>query len=379
MDRGLIMELSSRERILKALEHKEPDRVPVDLGGMDCSGITGIAYNRLKNYWGLKAGETRIYNVVLQVALVEPEVLRRINADVMPISLRIGGQRRWKPWLLPDGSSCQVPEDFNPQKLPDGSLVLRDKGNRIVQKMPSHGYYFDTVYHPLSAASCLSDLKEYDFDIAVDETDLNLLEENAKNLYETMDYALMLNNTGSIYESALGLRGWGNFMMDLVADPKFAGYLLDKLLEASIQRLEQILPRVKGYVQIVEVGDDLGMQDGPQLSPDLYRKLVKPRHKKFYQYIKEHSDGYLFLHSCGSICEFISDFIEMGVDILHPVQVGAKNMDSKRLKKEFGKDIVFWGGRVRYPKSITFWYAERSEARGKNKDRGFCSGRRICF
>lgn len=151
------MYLSPRERVLRTLEHKEPDRIPLDLGGMDCSGITGMAYNRLRNYWGIKEGGTRIYNVVLQVALVEPAVLRRISADVMPISLRISAQKRWKPWLLSDGSSCQVPEDFNLQRLPDGSSVLRDKENRIVYKMPPDGYYFDTVYHPLSTSSRLSD------------------------------------------------------------------------------------------------------------------------------------------------------------------------------------------------------------------------------
>jgi len=133
-------------------------------------------------------------------------------------------------------------------------------------------------------------------------------------------------------------------MMDLAGDPEFSGVLLDRLVDANIQRLEQILPAVEGYVQVIQVGDDLGMQDGPQLSPRLYRKVIKPRHQRLYRYIKEHSSAYLFLHTCGSVYPFIPDFIEMGVDILNPVQVSAKNMDSKRLKQEFGKDIVFWGG-----------------------------------
>ena len=281
--------------------------------------------------------------------------------------------------MLPDGSPCQVPEDFNPEKLPDGSLVLRDKKNRIVCKMPPDGYYFDSVYHPLSAVSCISDLKKYNFYTPMNEENLNLFEENAKNLYKTTDYALMLNNTGSIYESAQGLRGWGDFMMDLAIDPKFAGYLLDKLVEANIQRLEQILPRVKGYVQIVEVGDDLGMQNGPQLSPDLYRKVVKPRHKKFYQYIKEHSNAYLFLHTCGSVYEFIPDFIEMGIDILHPVQVNAKEMDSKRLKREFGKDIVFWGGGCDTQKVLPFGSPEEVRQEVKRRIGDFAPGGGFVF
>ena len=376
------MDLSHRERILMALEHKESDRVPVDLGGMDCSGIMGIAYNQLKDYWNIKEGETKIYNVLLEVALVEPEILRRINADVMPISLRIGGQRRWKDWLLPDGSPCQVPEDFNPERLTDGSSVLRDEENHIIFKMPPGGYYFDRVYHPLAKASSIIDLKKYNFHKFINDTNkenLNSLEENGKNLYENRDYALMLNNTGSIYESAQALRGWDIFMMDLAAEPRFASYLLDKLTEALIYRLEQILPKIGKYLQIIEVGDDLGMQDGPQISPELYRKLIKPRHKKFYRYIKEHSDAYLFLHTCGAIYDFIPDFIEMGVDILNPVQISAKDMDSKRLKREFGKDIVFWGGGCDTQKVLPFGTPEEVKKEVKRRIEDFAPGGGFIF
>jgi uroporphyrinogen decarboxylase len=143
-------------------------------------------------------------------------------------------------------------------------------------------------------------------------------------------------------------------MMDLAGDPAFATALLAKLVEAHIRRLEQILPAVEGYVQVIQVGDDLGMQDGPQLSPRLYRQVVKPWHKKLYQYIKEHTSARLFLHACGSVYAFIPDFIEMGVDILNPVQVSARDMDTKRLKQAFGKDITFWGGGCDTQKVLPF-------------------------
>lgn len=169
----------------------------------------------------------------------------------------------------------------------------------------------------------------------------------------------MLNGAGGIYEWAQDLRGWDVFMMDLAANPKFAGYLLDILVEENIKRLEKILPVVEGYVQIIQVGDDLGLQDGPQLSPELYKKIVKPRHKKLYQYIKKYSSAYLFLHTCGSVYEFIPDFIEMNVDILNPVQVSAKNMDTRRLKQEFGKYITFWGGGCDTQKILPFETPEK--------------------
>ena len=170
------------------------------------------------------------------------------------------------------------------------------------------------------------------------------MHERAKHLYETTVYALMLNGAGSIYEWAQELRGWDVFMMDLAEDPAFAGALLAKLVEAHIRRLEQILPAVEGYVQVIQVGDDLGMQSGPQISLRLYRQVVKPWHKRLYQYIKQHTSARLFLHTCGSVYAFIPDFIEMGVDILNPVQVSARDMGTRRLKREFGKDIAFWGG-----------------------------------
>jgi len=334
--------MNSRERVVTTLKHKEPDRVPLDLGAMLSTGIMGIAYNKLKAYLGIRGGRTRMYDLGQQLAEPEIGVLELIGADVLP--LFVSEPKKWKPSTLPDGSPCEVPEWFNPETLPDGSQVLRDEQGHIVSKMPKGGYYFDSVYHPLASINTIQELGQYPFYAPIDEAMLQDLHERAKHLYETTEYALMLNGAGSIYEWAQGLRGWDVFMMDLASDPAFASALLARLVEAHIQRLEQILPAVEGYIQVIQVGDDLGMQNGPQLSPRLYRKVVKPWYKTFYQYIKEHTGAYLFLHTCGSVYEFIPDFIEMGVDILNPVQVSAKDMDTQRLKREFGKDITFWGG-----------------------------------
>ena len=334
--------MTSRERVITALEHKEPDRVPVDLGAMLSTGIMGIAYNKLKDYLGIRSRRTRMYDLGQQLAEPEIEILERIGADVLP--LFVSEPKKWKPSKLPDDSPCEVPASFNPQVLPDGSRVLRDDEGHITAKMPKDGYYFDGVYHPLESVNTIEELEEHNFYSPIDEDTLNDLHKRAKHLYESTPYALMLNGAGGIYEWAQGLRGWGRFMMDLAGNPEFAGALLDKLVEANIQRLEQVLPAVEGYVQVVQTGDDLGMQTGPQLSPKLYREVVKPRHKRLYQYLKEQADAYIFIHTCGSVYEFIPDFIEMGIDALNPVQVSAKDMDTKKLKSEFGKDITFWGG-----------------------------------
>ena len=344
--------MTSRERVITVLEHKEADRVPVDLGAMLSTGIMGIAYNKLKNYLGISGGRTRMYDLGQQLAEPEIEILEQIGADVLP--LFISEPKKWKPSKLPDDSLCEVPELFNPEVLPDGSKVLRDDAGNITAKMPKDGYYFDGVYHPLESINTIEELKKHNFYSPIDEDTLNELHKRAKNLYENTNYALMLNGTGGIYEWAQGLRGWGQFMMDLAGNPEFAGALLDKLVEANIQRLKQVLPAVEGYVQIVQTGDDLGIQTGPQLSPKLYREIVKPRHKWLYQYLREHTDAYIFIHTCGSVYEFIPDFIEMGIDILNPVQVSAKNMDTKKLKDEFGKDVTFWGGGCDTQKVLPF-------------------------
>ncbi len=366
--------MTSRERILTALQHKEPDKIPVDLGAMMSTGIMGIAYNKLKRYLGIEGGRTRIYDLGQQLAEPEIEVLEIIGADVLPIvtkrSLKTSESEKWKKSELPDGSPCEVPEWFNPELLPDGSRVLRDETGRITSRMPKNGYYFDGVDHPLGNVSTLKELEKNLENLLygpADEETLKDLHERVKHLYETTDYALMLNGAGGIYEWAQGLRGWDKFMMDLAGNEEFAAGLLDKLVDAHIKRLEKILPAVEGYVQIVQTGDDLGMQDSPQLSPKSYREVVKPRHKRLYQYIKEHSNAYLFLHTCGSVYEFIPDFIEMGIDALNPVQVSAKDMDTKRLKREFGNDITFWGGGCDTQRVLPFGTPEEVEEEVKRR------------
>lgn len=355
--------MTHRERVIGSLEHREPDRVPIDLGAMLSTGIMGIAYNRLKAYLGISSGKTRMYDLWQQLAEPEIEILELIGADVLPVF--ISEPKKWKESTLPDGSPCEVPDWFNPKVLSDGSQIIKDRKGHIVAKMPKNGYYFDSIYHPLKKINTIQELKKQDLRSTmrsmapVDEKALGDLRKRVKTLYETTDYALMLNGAGGIYEWAQDLRGWDVFMMDLASNPKFAGYLLDILVEENIRRLEKILPVVGGYVQIIQVGDDLGLQDGPQLSPELYRKIVKPRHKKLYQYVKKYSSAYLFLHTCGSVYEFIPDFIEMGVDILNPVQVSAKNMDTRRLKREFGKYITFWGGGCDTQKVLPFGTQEK--------------------
>jgi uroporphyrinogen decarboxylase len=133
-------------------------------------------------------------------------------------------------------------------------------------------------------------------------------------------------------------------MMDMALEPKLAQALTQKLADHYVTNLPRYLDAVGDYIQIIQMGDDLGTQNGPQMSPEMYRQIIKPAHRQVYEYVKTHSDLYIFLHTCGSIYRLIPDLIEVGVDILNPVQISAAEMDPARLKREFGQDVVFWGG-----------------------------------
>lgn len=339
--------MNPRERILTALKHREPDRIPVDLGGMDSTTITAVAYNKLKKFLGIKSGETKVFDPYQQVAIVENDILEIVSGDVLPVYPE---PKRWKPWKLPDGSLCKIPERWNPELLEDGSECVEDGKNRMIAKRPANSWYFEPCFYPLANAKTIKEIESkkdifenFDWPFFVDET-IEQLGEKAKQMYETTDYTLMGNFAVHIFMGGQLLRGFEQFMMDLVLDPAIAECILANLTISYMRRFEKYARHVGPYVQIINVNDDLGTQDGLQVSPQLYRKIVKPYHNKLYKFIKQNFDGYLFLHSDGSIYEVIPDLIEIGVDIINPVQFTARNMELEKLKKEFGKDISFWGG-----------------------------------
>ena len=335
-----------RRRVLETLNHKEPDRVPIDLGGMLSTGIHAIAYAKLKEHLGLRGGAIRVLDTFQFLAIPEEPVLKFVWADVRPL---IREPKEWRKWCLADGTECLVPYDFRPKLQADGSYVYTDSRG-VTLRMPPKGYYFDMIRHPLSGAEDVGDLKKYDWDALVIREELPHWEslremgERARKLY-AKEYAVMFNFGGNVFEGAWALRGFSKFLADLIRRPHMAEFIMDKLVEVYEENFRIYMRYLKGYFDIVQVGDDLGHQEGPIIPPKIYRKLVKPRHEELYSFIKKESGGaYLFMHSCGSIYTFIPDLIEIGVDIINPVQVSARDMDTKRLKEEFGDEIVFWGG-----------------------------------
>lgn len=341
--------MTSRERVRMALEHKEPDRVPIDFGCVGPSGISAIAYNRLCSYLGIKT-ECRIFDLYQQIVIPDEEVLQRFNVDLKAVLPR---NEKWRPDKLADGSLCQVPDGWRPVTLPDGSRIAYE-GDNVVARMPFNGHYFDHVYWPL-ANTTIDDLDDFvwpapfsfyklpdvnNLDIYLDD-----LRSEARYWYENSEYALVGSFGGSIFEAASGLMGYERFFTDLILNRQFVEKLMDKLVRANIEYAKRYLDQVGDYVDVIMVGgEDIGTQNGLVISPEIYREVVKPRQRALWEFIKKNSKAFLLLHVCGSIEELISDYIELGIDAINPVQVSAANMDSRMLKEKYGDKITFWGG-----------------------------------
>jgi uroporphyrinogen decarboxylase len=237
-------------------------------------------------------------------------------------------------------------------------IVFNDRGVEI-GKMPDGALYIDQTIWPLSGDDGLDYAGPLDekmneviwgalpaapYEEELTDARIDDIAAIAKGLYETTDYAISLSIGCNLFEWSQMLFGMENLYLHLGAEKKRLARFLDRLTEHHMAGLSRLLPKVKGFVQVLVVGDDLGMQSGPQLSPAMYRDFFFPRHKKIYEYAKRLSGAHIFMHNCGGVYQLIPDLIEAGVEILNPVQTSAKYMEPERLKREFGRDLTFWGG-----------------------------------
>ena len=340
--------MTSRERVLSALRHEEPDIMPIDFGSMRSTGINAMAYNDLKKTLGVVGGHTRVYDIKQLLAEPEQSVLKRFQGDVVQLhrmkpslGLRIDG---WKPSKLMDGSDCEVPEDFSPIVLEDGSEAIFDINGNLLSKRPKDGLYFDEVYAPLKNAEDPDDIEGFSMP-SITQDELAYLEVKAKELYYNTEYAILGAAGVSIFEKGLKDFGYEQYLVNAFTNRDLVEHYLIKLTDAYIEMLDRYIDIVGDYIQIIQFNDDLGMQNAPIIPPGLYRELFKPYHKKIFNFIKSKNKGlYIFLHCCGSIYDLIPDLIEAGIDILNPVQINAAKMDPRNLKREFGKHLTFWGG-----------------------------------
>ncbi|MCI0499079.1 MAG: hypothetical protein L0Y36_05300 [Planctomycetales bacterium] len=351
--------MTSRQRILAAVNHRESDRIPVDLGSTPSSGISAVAYSNLKQALGLSSGHTLIYDVVQQLAEPEIEILDCFGVDVVDIGRAFNAaEADWYDITLFNGRPARYPAWFQPRREADGSWTAFAADGTPIAKMPVQSAFYDQTYFPYLDGYPVnfSDLPEQmnkvlwaalahsPWDKAAQPRFWDQLREQTLALRQHTERALMVVCGCNLFEWGTFLRRMDNFLMDVYTEPVKVEALLDALMEVHLTTLEKVCRAVGDIADILRFGDDLGMDSAPFVSPEIYRRIFKPRHKYLCDFVKKNSQMKTFLHSCGSIYELLPDLIEAGYDIVNPVQTNCVNMEPARLKREFGDDITFWGG-----------------------------------
>ncbi len=341
----------SRERVLTALDHREPDRVPFDLGSTGSSGIHTKAYLDLLRRLGIEEEPPDILILAEQLATPSEKVLQTLKVDVR--GFWPNSPLGWVEEIRDAGDYFETIDEFRVK------LAMPKKG----------GLYYDIVGSPL--AGPISDKAVDDFewpDMSNPERVRGIRSEIEKALAGS-GAAIVFNTFHvGIFELGEWVRGFKDYYADIARNPALIEHMIDIFTDMRIGFWELVLNNLGDLIDVVVENDDLGIQNGLMISPSSYRTLVKPKHKRIFSFIKKKAPHVrIQLHSCGSIYDLIPDLIEVGIDILNPVQVGAAKMDTNRLKREFGEELTFWGGGVDTQRILPF--GTQSEVRDEVRRR----------
>jgi uroporphyrinogen decarboxylase len=345
--------MNSRERLLISINHKQPDKIPIDLGSSTVTGISAIAYNNLKSYLNISS-PTKVFDVVQQLASVDMEIINLFGVDALDINRVTIETDKWYEVELADGSKAEYPDWFRPKKSPDGSWYTTNADGLILSKMPAGAAFYDQMFfpyengYPESFENLKDSLKKISWVVHSHASNLDSTELRDRLVYlkKSTDKALVMSGGVKLLELGFFIRRMDNFLMDLMIEQDKLSKMLDILVEMHLAGLEQKCSTIGDIVDVIRFGDDMGMTSGAFMDMETFRKIFKPRYRILCDYVKKHSNMKIFLHSCGSIKQYIPDLIEVGFDILNPVQTNCYDMDPLTLKREFGKDITFWGGGV---------------------------------
>ena len=322
--------MNSRERVRLALNHKEPDRVPFDLGGTVLTSMHHFVYKGVREKLGLAAIEPRIMDIFQQIVEIDDDLRELWPTDVTNVAPR---------------SSATFKIEINTTDLP-GYDFFHDEFGIGWRKPKDGGFFYDMFEHPLSGPITKETIDNYPWPDPVDPARFEGLAERAKVVAESGQAVILGGLTAGFMEITAWTRSFADYYADLAGDPELIGYLMDKIIDLKLQYWEVALPMVGEYADVVQEADDFAGQFRMLFSPKTFRKMMTPRQKYLFGRIHELTDAKIFFHSCGAIRPVIPDLIENGVDIINPVQVSASGMDPFELKKDFGKDLVFWGGGV---------------------------------
>jgi len=390
--------MNSRERVIKTINHQETDHIPLDLGSTTVTGIQASTYAKLRQSLGLRNKLVRIADPFQMLGEVEMEVIEKLGIDTVGLWLPTNAfgfkNEKWKPWTLFDGTKVMVPEKFTTKPDNEGNIYLYPQGDNSVPpcaKMPKGGYYFDLLVRQEAFDEKNlnpEDWANQQYSIFSEET-LRYLEKKADELYKNTDLSIIGKFVdasfgevsmlpGPAIKHPKGIRDMQKWIMAHIEYPDYIKGIFELQCEIALKNLELSYEAVGNKIDVIRVsGTDFGTQNGPLISPDMYREFYKPFHKRINDWIHKNTSWKTFYHTCGSIVPILDDFIEAGVDILNPVQTSAKDMDPKMLKERYGDKLIFWGGGVDTQGTLPFGTPEevRKEVNERcqifGKDGGF--------
>ncbi|MBN1341868.1 MAG: hypothetical protein JXQ73_04270 [Phycisphaerae bacterium] len=313
--------MTRRQRVMAALNHEEPDRVPMDLGGSLASTMVGEAYPALRQALGLPAHEHADARRYASLADIEDDVREALDVDIVhgPQACGAGGTK---------------------EVISDDTFI--DEWGVRWHKPPGGHYYVERA--PFQDEATVQAVERYDWMEPKDMVMLDGVAETLRKLRKETDYAVTLEIRGRVLSLGQFLRGFENFMVDLAMNESFVQALFERTTQIQIAVNDIVFREIGDLVDIVYTSDDLGGQNGPQIGPDCFKRLLKPHFNKIWAHARVSTKAKLMHHCCGSCYAFIGDFIQLGVQAINPLQVSAAYMDTAKLKSEFGKRMAFWGG-----------------------------------
>jgi hypothetical protein len=357
--------MNSRERVLKAINHEEPDRVPIDLGGSIVTGIMAGALVRLRRHLGFE-GPVKVYDMFQMLGEVTFDLVEKFDLDLLPVEPEAIffdhlPNRDYRPWTLFDGTEVLVPGAFEVEVSPAGDWLMHedsDLAKPVIARMPKDGFYFDkldiTSWDPDFKPPAIETLRNSGWRRLTDEI-LRYLQEKARTLRSTTDKALVLTNWG---EATLGPPMVGSipdWLVLLVSKPDFVHELMALGAQIAVDNLQLYWEAIGEDIDIIHLdGYDYGTQNAEMFSPALFEEFFEPCYKAQCDWIHQNTPWKTAKHSCGSIPNLIEPMIRAGIDILNPVQTSAKGMDPQWLRDTFGDRITFWGGGVDTQRVLPF-------------------------
>jgi len=392
--------MKSRERVQKALNHEQPDRVPLDFGATGQTGISASTLYRLRPALGLPQKPITVIEPFQMLGEVEQDLRDLLQVDVIglwnPLNMMGVANRGWKPWRMSDGTPVLMAGGFAWRVEADGSVLAFPQGDTSVApslKLPAGGFFFDNLDRaPAWSEDDLDARRDFRelFGTLSDE-DARQLESESRRLYEETDYALIMNFGGGGFGDAAtlpgpweknprGIRGLEDWYVAHLLHRNYIEEVFGLQAEIALKNLQILRQALGERIQLINIsGADFGSQNGELISPELYRALYKPHHKALNDWVHARTGWKTHFHCCGSIARLLDDFVEAGVDVLNPVQCSALGMDAQTLKTRYGGKLVFWGGGVDTQHTLPFGTPQQVRSEVGERLRVFSPGGGFVF